>query len=171
MTAGELIVPVQDTSGAGIVPPSLDQAREFTRQSRVQNTLRGYRADWRDFCAWCDAHRLGPLPASPETVAAYIAECARRLKVGSIQRRDPIWSKNSSNPSYSARRSTLMEFRAGRYSLIRRSLGRITADQNTSWYTTLRTPNTTSSSHLPELSQNHAVAPEPSIRLSRYRRI
>jgi hypothetical protein len=28
-----------------------------------------------------------PLPALPETVAAYIAECANRLKVGSIQRR------------------------------------------------------------------------------------
>jgi integrase len=28
-----------------------------------------------------------PLPAAPETIAAYIAECAGRLKVGSIQRR------------------------------------------------------------------------------------
>ena len=28
-----------------------------------------------------------PLPASPEIVASYIAECAGRLKVGSIQRR------------------------------------------------------------------------------------
>lgn len=48
---------------------------------------RGYRADWRDFCAWCEAHAVCPLPAAPETVAAYIAECAGRLKVGSIQRR------------------------------------------------------------------------------------
>ena len=30
---------------------------------------------------------LCPLPASAETVASYIAECAGRLKVGSIQRR------------------------------------------------------------------------------------
>jgi integrase len=30
---------------------------------------------------------VNPLPASPETVASYIAECAGRLKVGSIQRR------------------------------------------------------------------------------------
>jgi len=47
-----------------------------------------------------------------------------------------------------------------------RSLGHVTADQNTSWHTTLRTPNATIISHLPELSQNHAVAPEPSIRLT-----
>src|SRR6202011_2987810 len=44
-------------------------------------------ADWRDFCAWCERNAQRPLPGSPEAVAAYIAECAGRLKVGSIQRR------------------------------------------------------------------------------------
>ncbi len=73
--------------GADMVPLPLDQAREFARHSKAENTLRGYRADWRDFCEWCEAHAVGPLPALPETVASYIAECARRLKVGSIQRR------------------------------------------------------------------------------------
>jgi site-specific recombinase XerD len=82
----EVIGPIAG-KGADIVPPSLEQAREFARQSKAENTLRGYRADWRDFCGWCDAHALSPLPASPETVAAYIADCAGRLKVGSIQRR------------------------------------------------------------------------------------
>lgn len=82
----EITGPIQ-SKGADIVPPSLDQAREFARQSKAESTLRGYRADWRDFCAWCEAHGVCPLPASPETVAAYIAECAGRLKVGSIQRR------------------------------------------------------------------------------------
>ncbi len=87
MTAGELIGPIARDKGADIVPPSLDQAREFARHSKAENTVRGYRADWRDFCGWCDSHGLCPLPAPPETVAAYIAECAGRLKVGSIQRR------------------------------------------------------------------------------------
>jgi integrase len=83
----EVIGPIQGAKGADIVPPSLEQAREFARQSKAENTLRGYRADWRDFCAWCESHALIPLPASPETVAAYIAECAGRLKVATIQRR------------------------------------------------------------------------------------
>ena len=84
----DIIGPVQgDTNGADLVPPSLDRAREFARHSKAEHTLRGYRADWRDFCAWCDRTGQRPLPASPETVAAYIAECAGRLKVGSIQRR------------------------------------------------------------------------------------
>ena len=83
----EVIGPIAGGKGADIVPPCLEQAREFARQSKAENTLRGYRADWRDFCSWCESHALGPLPASAETVAAYIAECAGRLKVGSIQRR------------------------------------------------------------------------------------
>jgi site-specific recombinase XerD len=82
----EVIGPIQG-KGAEIVPPSLEQAREFARHSKAENTLRGYRADWRAFCSWCESHGACPLPAAPETVAAYIAECAGRLKVGTIHRR------------------------------------------------------------------------------------
>jgi site-specific recombinase XerD len=86
----EIIGPVAELEdkGAEVAPlPALEQVREFIRASKAENTLRGYQSDWRHFCAWCEAHGLSPLPASPETVAAYIAECAGRLKVGSIQRR------------------------------------------------------------------------------------
>jgi hypothetical protein len=55
----------------------------------------------------------------------------------------------------------------GRYSLIQRSPGHVTADQNASFHTTLMTPNARIISHVPELNQNHAVTPEPSIHLSR----
>jgi site-specific recombinase XerD len=81
-------------TGGGAGPPpvlpsplALDQVREFIRASKAESTLRGYQSDWRDFCAWCESHSTCPLPASPDAVAAYIAECAGRLKVGSIQRR------------------------------------------------------------------------------------
>src|SRR5690349_13325833 len=83
----EIIGPVKSDKGADLAAPSLDRAREFARHSKAENTLRGYRSDWRDFCAWCERNCQRPLPASPEAVAAYIAECAGRLKVGSIQRR------------------------------------------------------------------------------------
>src|SRR5271154_3802452 len=85
--SGELIV-VSDEGGGALAPlASLEHAREFARQSKAENTLRGYESDWRDFCAWCESHGLCAMPASPDTVAAYIAECAGRLKTGSIQRR------------------------------------------------------------------------------------
>lgn len=88
MNATAIIGPVPgDTKGADLIPLSLDRAREFARLSKAENTLRGYRADWRDFCAWCERSSQRPLPASPNAVVAYIAECAGRLKVGSIQRR------------------------------------------------------------------------------------
>ena len=81
----EVIGPIR---GADIVPPSaLEQAREFARRSKAENTLRGYRADWNHFCSWCEARHLHPLPASADAVASYIADCAGRLKVGTIQRR------------------------------------------------------------------------------------
>jgi site-specific recombinase XerD len=80
-----IIGPIPD-KGAAVVPlPS--QVREFIRQSKSENTLRGYQSDWRHFCAWCESRGIQPLPAAAEAVAAYIAECAGRLKVGSIQRR------------------------------------------------------------------------------------
>src|SRR5713226_2061715 len=85
-----IIGPVREVQdkGAEVIPlPITEQVREFIRASKAENTLRGYQSDWRDFCAWCEAHSVSPLPASAETVAAYIAECAGRLKVGSIQRR------------------------------------------------------------------------------------
>ena len=75
------------STGADMIPSSLEQAREFIRASKAANTLRGYRSDWRDFVGWCEGHAVCPLPASPEVVASYIAECAGRLKVGTIQRR------------------------------------------------------------------------------------
>src|SRR5262249_12627057 len=83
-----IVGPVRDLQNerADIVPLP-EQVREFIRASKAENTLRGYQADWRHFCKWCEARSLGPLPAASETVAFYIAGCAGHLKVGSIQRR------------------------------------------------------------------------------------
>lgn len=86
MTPAELVGPVG--TGADVVPsPSLDQARMFIRASKAENTLRGYQSDWREFCAWSEGHGVCPLPAAPDIVASYLAECAGHLKPGSIQRR------------------------------------------------------------------------------------
>jgi site-specific recombinase XerD len=68
--------------------PCFARVLEYLRASKAENTLRGYQSDWKDFCAWCESRGgLSPLPAAADTVAAYIAECAGRLKPGSIQRR------------------------------------------------------------------------------------
>jgi site-specific recombinase XerD len=82
-----LIVPVREEEEAVGPVPSMEQVRHYIRASKAESTLRGYQSDWREFCAWCEEHRQCPLPATPEAVAAYIAECAGHLKPGSIQRR------------------------------------------------------------------------------------
>ena len=40
---------------------------------------------WRQFSAWCDRRGLENLPASPETVAGYLREESRRIKVHSLE--------------------------------------------------------------------------------------
>src|SRR5579883_902793 len=88
MTETTAIVGPINREGAAIVPlPELEQVWEFIRASKSENTLRGYQHDWREFSQWCRARNVGSLPASPETIAAYVADCASHLKVGSIQRR------------------------------------------------------------------------------------
>ena len=82
----DIIGPMKET-GADVVPSPSQEVRDFIRASKAESTIRGYRVDWRAFCEWCESHDVHPLPASPETVASYIAECTARLKVGSIQRR------------------------------------------------------------------------------------
>lgn len=83
----EVMKPVE-SEGTDIRPLlPLDQVREYVRASKAESTLRGYTSDWNHFCAWSESLNICPLPASPEAVASYIAECAERLKVGSIQRR------------------------------------------------------------------------------------
>lgn len=84
----QAVEPTNGKNGADIVPPStLEQVRAYVQASKAESTIRGYRSDWREFCEWCQARAMVALPASSETVAAYIADCASRLKVGSIQRR------------------------------------------------------------------------------------
>ncbi len=86
VTTGTELIRSVEGNGAAVPSLSFDQVREYVRASKAESTLRGYRSDWRHFCAWCEARSLSALPASPDAVAAYVAECAGRLKTGSIQR-------------------------------------------------------------------------------------
>src|SRR5262252_5953564 len=79
----EIIGPIQDAGEGAAMAPLPSNVREYIRASKAENTLRGYQSDWRNFCAWCESRGLSPLPATAETIASYIAECAGRLKVHS----------------------------------------------------------------------------------------
>jgi site-specific recombinase XerD len=71
------------------VVSSLEEAAgDFARASKAEATLRSYRTDAADFTAWCQRHGLEPLPASVDTLAAYLAHLAQTgMKASSITRR------------------------------------------------------------------------------------
>jgi site-specific recombinase XerC len=71
-----------------ILAAELEQAVEFSRAAKSAATIRAYQSDWRVFTAWCGERGLAPMPAMPETVAAFLAqEATRGTKASTISRR------------------------------------------------------------------------------------
>lgn len=74
-------LPTPLPSAAGAVPalpPEADlaAARRYLDASRSAATRRAYESDWRTFIAWCREHGLDTLPATPGTVATWLAASA-----------------------------------------------------------------------------------------------
>ncbi len=55
-----------------------DQITNFLRESRAPNTHRAYRAGLAAFNRFCESTAREPIPATPETVAAYLSSQANR---------------------------------------------------------------------------------------------
>jgi integrase len=65
-----------------------DAAAQYRRASRSENTRRAYRSAVARFTGWCAVHSRAALPASPETVAAFLAGEARaELAVNTLRLR------------------------------------------------------------------------------------
>ncbi|GLS49865.1 hypothetical protein GCM10007885_27170 [Methylobacterium gnaphalii] len=55
---------------------ALDAAKSFARASKAQRTVQAYRSAFRSFTTWCESVAEAHLPATPETVAAYLSALA-----------------------------------------------------------------------------------------------
>jgi site-specific recombinase XerD len=64
-----------------------DRADQLARQSRAASTWRAYDSDLRHFRAWCDGRGLSAVPATPATVASYLADLETTHKPATIRRR------------------------------------------------------------------------------------
>lgn len=63
-------------------------ARRYAEKSRADSTWRAYRSDWKRFLDWCNRAEVTALPATPQTVAMFIAsEASRGLSPTTIKRR------------------------------------------------------------------------------------
>ena len=75
--------------GAPAPRPLLDgldaEAEGYARAAKSDNTVRAYEGAWKRFVAWCAEQGLAPVPASPESVANYLATRARTLKSATVQ--------------------------------------------------------------------------------------
>ena len=99
MTSDLTRQPPRDHALGPVLAADAEAARRFAEAARSDATLRAYRSDWADFAAWCDERGLAPMPATPETVALYIASRAEAgpadddgrptapLKVATLRRR------------------------------------------------------------------------------------
>jgi integrase len=65
----------------------VEKARAYGEMAKAPNTRRAYAADWQHFEQWCSVHGVGAIPASPGTLAAYLAAQAGSLKVSTLGRR------------------------------------------------------------------------------------
>src|SRR5262249_53262630 len=71
----------------------LEEAQRTAIESIPENTRRAYAADWNHFRNWCQKRSRGPLPASPDTVSAYLAALAKTHAIATLRRRLTTISK------------------------------------------------------------------------------
>jgi len=83
-TTGRVLTPAAVVS----LREAVGAATDFVIASKSAATRRAYQGDASAFVAWCKCHGLEPLPATVDTVAAYLASLARSgLKASTITRR------------------------------------------------------------------------------------
>jgi site-specific recombinase XerD len=63
-----------------------ESAAKYAKQSKAKNTVRAYKAAWKEFTAYCEARRVESLPAALATVVDYLAALAEAgAKVSTIR--------------------------------------------------------------------------------------
>jgi site-specific recombinase XerD len=68
--------------------PDLTAAVDLAKAEKAISTRKAYGTDFRLFKAWCDGKGVSALPASPETVAAFLAhEAGNGTKPSTLGRR------------------------------------------------------------------------------------
>ena len=79
--------PVRIGPESGELERLASQAKDYLRAAKSEATLRAYRADWRHFAEWCRQKGFPALPASPDTVALYLADLAHTHRPSTLTRR------------------------------------------------------------------------------------
>lgn len=71
-----------------ILDEKIERAAAYAKAARASSTRRAYDSDWGIFTAWCQAHGLIALPATPDVVAVFASDQATAgLNPATIARR------------------------------------------------------------------------------------
>jgi|SRR5579871_462122 len=87
------LIPLPDRTQADtgaqveILAPAANRAEAYARAAKAPATRKAYASDWAHFADWCTAAAVPSLPATPETVALYIAALAETHRPATISRR------------------------------------------------------------------------------------
>ena len=57
------------------------------RSSKARNTLRAYKADFRDFAIFCDHNGFKTMPSEPKIITLYLTHLSKSLKFSTLKRR------------------------------------------------------------------------------------
>lgn len=68
----------------------LVQVAGYAAAARAETTRLAYGSDWEHFLRWCVDHGRHPLPATAETVAAYLSAFAASLATSTLSRRRTV---------------------------------------------------------------------------------
>src|SRR6186997_1799681 len=66
---------------------AMAKSKRYQSSADVASTLRAYKTDLANFRAWCEAHGFAPMPATPETVGAYLAAAGLGYALPTLRRR------------------------------------------------------------------------------------
>ncbi len=84
-----MVVPAQASrpAAAGVEASGLAaRAAAYAEASLASSTRRAYNSSWRTFAAWCGEQQVSALPATPETLAAFLTDIAPGAKVATLSR-------------------------------------------------------------------------------------
>ena len=65
----------------------VEEIKDYITKAKSSNTRKAYRTDWQDFDQWCGSRGLASLPASPATIAGYLADLAKTHKAATLERK------------------------------------------------------------------------------------
>lgn len=79
-----------------------ERAKQYAQESRTPATWKAYASDWKAFEGFCQSQSLSSLPASPQTVAAFLTVQSDICRPSTLERRlasISVRHKNAGHPS------------------------------------------------------------------------